>query len=325
MADFYKNFNVIKYGGSTPNTDGENTLANRGMIIQFTHVPTGNVVAFKAFITAFNEHFNSDWASEGVYGRADPIMLFKSTTRKITIAFKVPAATSGEAYENLGKTQVLTQFLYPTYADTGLAQTITQSPLVRIQVMNLLQNVKGRTSGDISDAAMYTAYKFGDNGLLGAINNVTVNHNLETDGMVEKGSNEVLEAILPKLIDIALEFSPIHEHPLGWNKLNKFGQSVKGDEGELFPYGVDLNAASDGSLATPEAEEAQIDAEELSERTSGADAILDNMAADEQAAMGTSINTVFSGGTYDYTAPDTSERSSRGSNARRRARRDRRR
>ena len=84
-------------------TDG---YANhRGAYISFQHVPSKRSVKFKAFITAFNDSYNSDWATETVFGRVDPIYLFKSTTRKITLGFKLPAESASEAFENLGRIQ----------------------------------------------------------------------------------------------------------------------------------------------------------------------------------------------------------------------------
>ena len=86
----------------------------RGMQLSFFHVPSQKAVYFKAFIVAYNETFNSDWASETVYGRTDPIYMFKGTQRQISLNFKVPAFSEGEAYENLGRVQKLTQYLYPS-------------------------------------------------------------------------------------------------------------------------------------------------------------------------------------------------------------------
>ena len=134
-------FNNREYSENNINTagpDGSEGLANKGFVIGFRHVPSETEVYFKAFITTFNETYSSEWNSETVYGRADPIHMFKNTTRKITLAFKVPCFNSEEAYGNLARVQTLLQFLYPTYADINSATTITQSPLVRIQVMNLL-------------------------------------------------------------------------------------------------------------------------------------------------------------------------------------------
>lgn len=274
MSTFYSNTPHFDPGKYTATPDGygntgENTMGNAGLVITFTHVPTGNVVTFKAFITAFNETYNSDWAAETVYGRGDPIYLFKNTTRKITLAFKIPAITEGEAYENLGKVQMLAQFLYPTYQNTGQANTITQSPLVRIQMLNLMQDSNGTTRTGETDEEIYENYSHSGKGLLGAIGNLTVNHNLDGDhGVVTKNDGTNAQALLPKLIEVNLDFSPIHEHSLGWDYEGKFGQGqVEGDSanGEFFPYGVKL---SDNSLEAAANDQAQ---ETTSDDATGAD------------------------------------------------------
>ena len=235
-------FNSSKYGsGASPDyyLDGSDAFANnKQTVISFQHVPTGKAVYFKAFITAFNENYASDWVSEAVYGRADPIYMFKQTTRKITLAFKIPASTQGEAYENLGKVQAVTQFLYPTYANVQEAQTISQSPLVRLKVMNLGRRVnegKAEPGEEWWDPVVaynnYVSSADAGNGLLGTIGNMAVNHNLEgDDGVIDRGQN----VILPKLLDVNLDFNVIHEHPLGWDAENKFSEKA-------FPYGVRLS------------------------------------------------------------------------------------
>jgi len=236
-------FNSSKYGhgvtGPTSHHDGSDDYGNlKQMVVSFQHVPTGKAIYFKAFVTAFNENYSSDWSSETVYGRADPIYMFKQTTRKITLAFKIPATTQGEAFENLGKVQAITQFLYPTYTDVQQAQTISQSPLVRLKVMNLGRKIAGNNqvaSGDdrISPERAYENYRSSadaGSGLLGVISNLVVNHNLEgDDGVIDRGQN----VILPKLLDVNIDFNVIHEHALGWDAENKFSE-------KLFPYGVDL-------------------------------------------------------------------------------------
>ena len=215
--------------------DGTDALAgNANQVISFYHVPSGKSVYFKAFITSFNETYSSDWAPEKVYGRVDPIYMFKNTTRRIALAFKVPAASEGEAFENLGRVQALIQFLYPRYSDVDEAQTISQSPLVRLKVMNLAQAETSMEENSNSSNNNFTKYKNrhdydAKGGLLGAIGNLNVEHNLHSDdGSLAVGKN----TILPKLLEINLEFNPIHETPLGWNENNEFEH--------LFPYGVDI-------------------------------------------------------------------------------------
>ena len=222
-----------------PYIDAADALANnRQMVVSVRHEASGKEVFFKAFITAFNETYNSDWSRESVFGRVDPIQLFRSTERKITLALKVPGATEGEAYENLGRLQLLTQFLYPTYLDDGAsAQLMGQSPLVRLKVMNLIRTNKNDEPAATTSAGResFNNYKSdlgASAGLLGTINSLQINHNLENPAAsaIEKGVN----TILPTYFDVSFDFSPIHEHPIGWN-----------EEGEAltptFPYGVDLH------------------------------------------------------------------------------------
>ena len=274
--DQYK-FEYNKHTTVTPSSiyAGEDHLANEaGLVISFHHVPSGKFVFFKAFITAFTDTYAPDWSAETVYGRADPIYLFKNTTRKISLAFKVPAISAGEAYENLSRVQQLVQFLYPTYTDVNNATTIAQSPLVRLKVMNLTRDTSGTvtitqldeipeptTAEELAAAEAelakittesgtykdYTSDTDSSRGLLGIINSVTVDHNLANSaaGVIEKGNN----TILPKLIEINLDFSPIHEHPVGWHEGTTLDDDMNDvSTGELvfaspgFPYmGDELN------------------------------------------------------------------------------------
>ena len=303
-ADTTPGFSVSRFQPEIQNsyiaaTDG---YANqKGMFISFMHVPSNSVVSFKAFITAYNENFISSWNSEEVYGRADPIHLFKNTQRKITLAFDIPAASQSEAFENLGRVQKLIQFLYPRYTtlDGGVfAQTISQSPLVRMKMLNLgqshvhstattaaetqstekeiksaftkpeIKEVKASYKGGIAaaiaeveaEAGMAPAWpsytyksmtdkKVGGEqspefGLLGIIDNLTVNHNLESpDGAFEEGPGKVL----PKYIDVQVSFTAIHEHVLGWQDDASLEGGSRFAVG-AFPYSVDM----EGSLPKPE-------------------------------------------------------------------------
>jgi hypothetical protein len=234
--------------------DGSDAMANKGMIVSFQHVPSDENVHFKGFITAFNETYNCDWQSETVFGRADPIHMFKNTQREITLAFNVPAASESEAFENLGRVQRLITFLYPSYVNPGNAITISNSPLVRLKVMNIL--AARPQFGDPSQSSQnsnsdYAAGTFenlvhdgagsswdadgnssNSGGLLGIIKNVSVNHNLDNP---DHGVFEINKGtILPKMIEVNLTFSAIHEHPLGWSS---DGDSQK-FQNQLFPYGI---------------------------------------------------------------------------------------
>lgn len=251
----FRKFDVRKYQNENFTLlDGSDALANeRQLVISFYHVPSGRSVFFKAFITAFNESYNSNFTPNETFGRTDPIYQYKNTTRKITLAFKVPAASEGEAYENLGKVSALEQMLYPNYTEVNSATTLAQAPLIRVKVMNLLTSnyssgiPRGREAGQLASGdseprkVFYNSYNSDSDpkkGLLGVIDNLAVNHNLEGDDGVffkrreiDGVARPVNNTILPKFIDINVAFSPIHERTLGWNENDKAKQP-------LFPYGV---------------------------------------------------------------------------------------
>jgi len=222
--------------------DGADAYANQaGMTIGFYHVPSCNTVLFKAFITAFNESYSCDWASEAVFGRTDPIHMFKQNTRQIALNFKVPAFSESEAFENLGRVQQLTQFLYPAYRSVGAhahAQTIAQSPLIRLKVLNLLARSDADSAATPAADAVginffekYRQYGGAAEGVLGVIQSLQVNHNLED---MEAGSIEMgFQTVLPKLLDITVTFTVIHEKTLGWDQ-------NKNQLDPMFPYGVEL-------------------------------------------------------------------------------------
>jgi hypothetical protein len=262
-------FNIRKYQNENSTlVDGSDALANqRELVISFYHVPSERVVKFKAFITTFNETYNSNFTPNETFGRTDPIYQYKSTTRKITLGFKVPAASEGEAYENLGRVSALEQMLYPTYSELNSATTLSQAPLMRVKVMNLLSSdfnsSQIRRKSEVADEiitgrreprqGLFTVYKSTSNpkqGLLGVIDNLTVNHNLEgEDGVFFKRrevensetgrryAESVPNTILPKFIDISLSFSPIHEETIGW-KQDKTAMN------SLFPYGASTDQSN---------------------------------------------------------------------------------
>jgi hypothetical protein len=233
-----------KLGGTL--VDGSDSLANQaGQVISFQNIRNDQDVFFKAFITAFNETYTPNFNATEVFGRVDPIQQYKGTSRNITLAWKLPAASESEAYENLGRVQKLLQMLYPSYLKLDNALTLSEAPLVRLKVMNLLTSEPASNfDGNVLLGDLYRSYKStkeSGKGLLGVITSCTVNHNLEgTDGVfnrlgppIERGKLTVVpNTILPKLIDINISFTPLHEQTLGY--------SSDSEKFELFPYGVTL-------------------------------------------------------------------------------------
>lgn len=279
-------FDVDKYSPlslTNPFVDGSDALGNKlSHVISFKNIRDGGQdVYFKAFISSFNESYSPNFTANEVFGRTDPIYQYKNTTRNITLAFKVPAASQSEAYENLGRVQKLIQMLYPTYKSEN-ALTLSEAPLVRLKVMNLLRSqasfVTG-SAGDKPDTTFFTEYTStadSSKGLLGVITSCVVDSSLtSTDGVFNKLTNvdgsegiaATTEAepntVLPKLIEISINFSPIHEKTLGYGANN--------DSFGMFPYGVQLSPQpKDGVTLPPGVQEKAILKRTLEEKRQAA-------------------------------------------------------
>tara|TARA_B000000557_G_C20800125_1_gene455147 strand:- start:754 stop:1821 length:1068 start_codon:yes stop_codon:yes gene_type:complete len=275
-----------KYGtetrlGTEYLTDVTDAYANQLKYrIGFYHVPSGKTVYFKAFITNYKEDFISDWKAEAVFGRTDDIYTYGATKRKVTLSFDVPASSESEAYENMGRIQRLIQFQYPAYAENsanlGSFETeriITQSPLVRISVMNLLHRPPPHKKTDAervkiqkqSRKRMFDSYVREDTsartGMLAAINSLSLDTDITKHPMFEKAPGTVL----PQFFRVSLDFFVIHEDTIGFDTL---GNSLLPN----YPYDVWLKEPSDA--------EAEATAQNPAARTN---MLLNNQAAEDIA------------------------------------------
>ena len=198
------------YGFFNEGADESDNLANRHFqFLQFYHVPSGRAVAFKAFITQWEDAYNSEWHTENVYGRMDPIATFKRTGRIIQAGFTIPAGSVQEAASNLARISELVRYLYPQYD----GNTIKGAPFLKFQFMNWAQNSGKGPSLDPKNS-----------GLLGFVNGFQFAPNLEA-GVHQSG----LE-IFPKEMKVSFSYTVIHEGTPGF----------RGDKFEMknYPYGV---------------------------------------------------------------------------------------
>ena len=159
-------------------------------------------VKFKAFLTDYSNAFSPNWQTEEVFGRNDPIGMFKGTKRNMSLAWDVPASNLDEAISNKGRCNSLAKLLYPSYLATGVKgdtlqshqQTLAKPPLVRIRFANLIKGPKG--------------------GLMGWIEACTIKPALDM-GFFSKGGN-----LYPKVWNVSIGFQVLHEHELGYNSEN---------------------------------------------------------------------------------------------------------
>ena len=200
--------------------NGPNNQEKRGQVIEFFSILTGDVVNFKAFLTDFEDSFSSEWNSEDVYGRMDPIQTFKGTTRTISMSWDCVADGAEEAQENMAKCSKLFKMLYPSYEGT----TMKGSPLIKLKFVNLVH--------DASVGAPGASAKEG--GLTGTIDGFAYSPDLD-QGFFEgdKGAS-----VYPQTIALTCTFTVMHTHDLGY----------KTGGGTLFPEEYPYHIKKEGNV-----------------------------------------------------------------------------
>lgn len=206
--------------------------------IQIKHVPTGELIDFKPYLTKFSDNYKSDWQQNFVMGRMDQIPTFKRTTRTISLGFDVPSDDENEAKENYQKYLRLKSFLYPVYKtqqtsqentktdieQTGIPQNL--SPATReyyAAVKNaatLEQKLGLRKDVAIMSSSPLLGIKFSDlihekdDFLYGYIDGF----NYQPDQ--EMGFFVTTNTLRPKSFSVDFNFNVIHTNPLGWDLKN---------------------------------------------------------------------------------------------------------
>jgi len=220
-----------RYLFSSGYNDPTDALANRAnQVIELYHIPSGRSVAFKAYITTFSDQYSSDWNSENVFGRMDPIQTFKSTSRKISLGWDIPAGSFIEAKENLHKASLLLSMLYPEYeAGSGGATTMTAGPMFKLKFLNLIQD------SELGNSPKATVE---NTGLLGTIAGLTYEPDFDsgffqpTNTGIDGVTSADVGKLFPQTIKFSAEFTVLHRHKLGW-------KTTKREEGfNKFPYTI---------------------------------------------------------------------------------------
>lgn len=122
--------------------------------IEINHLPTAGgknnkPILFEGWVTEFSDQFSSNWNSETVYGRMDPLATFQNTQREISLGFDVVSDNWQQAQQNLAKVNRFIEFLYPVYemskdqdgnnlAARHQQNTLKASPLLSVRWTNLM-------------------------------------------------------------------------------------------------------------------------------------------------------------------------------------------
>ena len=237
---------------------------NAGFVIHFLHIPTGETCHFKAFLTDFDDQYESQWNEEEVFGRMDPISTFKRTRRRIRLGWDVPAASEEEAILNLIESEKLLRMLYPVYEERLAANfveggsdglvtspsgdqrkvgTMVAPPLFKIKFANLIMD----GNGDVGSGAEQS-------GLVGTIAGMSYKPDIEQGffgGFIGDDLNRLITpgALVPQTINFDIDFVVHHQHGMGYRRNSQapyFGPSTTSPRGGGFPYRSDKVLKSRG-------------------------------------------------------------------------------
>jgi hypothetical protein len=214
------------------------SVSDAGGFLQFYSFILDELLSFEAFLTSYSDSFNSNWNSETVFGRVDPILTFQNTQRTMGLSFTIPNVVarkgiSGPTVTTMDQLNKFFQFLYPGYSGPGpSALTISQAPLVRIKFGNMISNSSVTSVGSAAS-----------DGLLAAITSLTMNPQIE-HGFSTLTTQLGQKLIYPNFVDLSLSINAIHEEKkfflAAGSTTDEQGREVTVPSNEInmnFPYG----------------------------------------------------------------------------------------
>lgn len=120
----------------------------------FHDMRTNEIVQFRAFLTALTEDYTPNWESIEAYGRVDPVRIYKNTTRRVNVSFRVVSLDPNDFDDMWFKINKLITLVYPQWSrgkrvkttDGNLefsqpfSQLISSSPIVRMRIGDLIKS-----------------------------------------------------------------------------------------------------------------------------------------------------------------------------------------
>ena len=155
-----------------------------------------DVLAFRAYINDFTDNFTSNWKNFNYMGRGEKFYTYENFTRNIGVGFKLFAHSAQEMSIMYTKLNYLMSVMAPDYTKTG----------------QMRGNYVYLTVGDYMyrQPGVFTSLNVG--GILQAPWEIALNEpenslNIPTG---QEGTNDKTQYEVPKLLDINLQFNPIH-------------------------------------------------------------------------------------------------------------------
>ena len=199
------------------------TAAELGTVLEIipVHIKNPPVIQFIAYLDSLSDSIQSQQTPVQPFGRTDPYYMWKSNKRSIRVGFSIPSTSISKGLDNLNNLSWFLSSLYPTYKETQVATSIAASPLFRVRYSNLIcSNAKG------------------GQGLLGVIQNVSVNHEVIEQAGFSSRFSEGNSLLIPKTMKVNFNLDVVHDHSLGWEY--DTGEWRGGLASPTFPYNFGL-------------------------------------------------------------------------------------
>jgi hypothetical protein len=176
----------------------------RKIDLHFWSLHTEKGVNFPGFITEFSDSYISNWNSQNVYGRMDPIPIYENTQRSLSVGFKIVAASIAESTEYQSRLNQLVQMLFPKYIEVQGVKLLNAAPVFRVKFGNFI----GKSRSGVGSAQ--------SNGLAGYISDFNVSADLE-EGYISTKHN-----LSPKVWEISFNYNVLHDQTPGFGDDNTF-------------------------------------------------------------------------------------------------------
>ena len=125
----------------TPAHSSANNKAKNSLVLSPTREERGKLISLFQLVE-FQDNFTTGYSTTDVFGRMDPIVNYKGTTRKITLGIRTTDLTATNMIKNKMK-----KLQYPVYegAPSGItnALAIQRPPLIYITFGDVIHGVSG--------------------------------------------------------------------------------------------------------------------------------------------------------------------------------------
>ena len=120
----------------------------------FHDLRTNEIISFHAFLETLSDSFGANFTSFKAFGRADPVQMYSSTSRTVSLSFTVAATSRDDFDEMWYKLNRLIACVYPKYTpgqqvineteritfEQPFSQVVGATPLMRLRVGDVVKS-----------------------------------------------------------------------------------------------------------------------------------------------------------------------------------------